>query len=433
MSADDKATRRQMLAAAGTAIGAALPAGALGAETTQAPAGPPGAAPQIAPTILEYLGNLENAVHELANTWRPNDPKYRADVYRQIMMNLSYSYFALFHADAEHPDWAPLWNPVYAQQPNPDTIYLYAPLRGDLTYRVSGDRGTCHSVVFSTQTGFTGFVGTYAGMSNFHTFDDTGLKIGPDNHLEIIFSAKRPAGYTGNWAPLGPGDDTMMVRYVSQDWEKERDPQLTIECLDKVPLKRRLTPDEIVERIRRMAQFPANMDKIFFNQQNDLKTRLGVNKFEIQHLTGVEFQYYWPAAFEFSPGEALVVETDLPKVRPYWNLQLNDPYFNCIEYVYRLSSLNGVTGKPGSDGRLYAVAALEDPGVPNWLDTAGYTEGTFWGRWYGCDSTPLPTIKRVPFAKIRDYLPKDTPTVTPEQRTEELRARVRACQRRRRW
>ena len=40
-------------------------------------------------------------------------------------------------ADAEHPDWAPLWNPVYLQQPNPDTIYLYAPLRGDLTYRVT--------------------------------------------------------------------------------------------------------------------------------------------------------------------------------------------------------------------------------------------------------------------------------------------------------
>ena len=43
--------------------------------------------------------------------------------------------------------------------------------------------------------------------------------------------------------------------------------------------------------------------------------------------------------------------------------------------------------------------------MPNWLDTAGYTEGTIWGRWYDCSSTPLPTIKRVPFAD-RDAMKK---------------------------
>ena len=86
-----------------------------------------------------------------------------------------------------------------------------------------------------------------------------------------------------------------------------------------------------------------------------------------------------------------------------------------------------------SDGRFRAVIALEDPGVPNWLDPAGYKEGGIYGRWYDCDSEPLPTIKRVKLASLRDHLPSDTPVVTPEQRAEELRIRVRACQRRRRW
>src|SRR5580704_5944408 len=139
---------------------------------------------QVAPSILSYLSEgLELATAELAKTWRPEDPAYRADFYRQAMMNLSYSYFAYFHADAEHPDWAPLWNPVYLQQPNPDTIYLYAPLRGDLTYRVSGNRGTCFSLLFSTQQGFSGFVDTFAEMSHIHTFDDKGLKIAPDGEF----------------------------------------------------------------------------------------------------------------------------------------------------------------------------------------------------------------------------------------------------------
>ena len=94
------------------------------------------------PAILDYLTDLEGAVAELANTWHPEDPAYRADVYRQTMMSLSYSYFAYFHAMPEHPDWAPLWNPVFTLQPNPDDIYLYSPIRGDLRYRVSGNRGT---------------------------------------------------------------------------------------------------------------------------------------------------------------------------------------------------------------------------------------------------------------------------------------------------
>lgn len=385
------------------------------------------------PALLALLGDLELAAKEVANTWKPDDPRYQADIYRQVMMNLSYSYFACFHADAEHPDWAPLWNPVYLQQPNPDTIYLYAPLRGDLTYRVAGNRGTCHSLVFSTQEGFTGFVGEYSEMKEVRTFDTKRLEIGPDGEFEIIFSAERPQGYAGNWAPITRLTDTMMVRYVAQDWLHEQDPVLTIECLDPVPPKRRLEPDEIHQRIAAMAKFPLNMNRLFYPQQDDLKQRLGVNIFELQHLRGVEFQYYWPAAFEFAPGEALIIETDLPKLRSYWNLQLNDPYFNAVEYVYRLSSLNGAFGKPSSDGKLRAVVSLEDPGVPNWLDTAGYTEGTLWGRWFDCDSTPIPTIKRVPLAEVRAHLPADTPHVSPEERAQELRDRVRGAQRRRRW
>jgi hypothetical protein len=424
-------TRRQLMALA--AMTGLLPAAAPLQASAATAAASGAAASGLSPSLLDYLGGLNLATKELANTWKPDDPAYRADIYRQAMMNLSYAYFVMFHADPEHPDWTPFENPVFMQQPNPDTLYVTAPLRGDLTYRVSGNRGTCNSVVFSTGAGVLGLVDNFGAVNDINTFDDKSLKIGPAGELEIIFSAKRPEGYTGNWAPLTPRTDNLMVRYVSQDWVNERDPQLSIECLDRVPPKKRLTPEEIVERIRTMAKIPAGMDHAFFAYQNSIKNSQGVNTFKVQMLKGVEFQHYWPAAFEFSPGEALIVETELPKVRPYWNLQLNDPYFNCIEYVYRLSSTNGAMAHVASDGKFYGVVALEDPGVPNWLDPAGYTEGTFWGRWYGCDSTPTPTIHRVPFAKIRDHLPKDTPHITPEQRREELATRVRACQRRRRW
>src|SRR5690349_3645188 len=106
--------------------------------------------------LLDYLRPLERAVNQIGHTWRPDDPRYRADVYRQIMMQLSYGYFAFFHADPEHPDWAPLWNPVFTLQPNPDDIYLYCPIDSARTYRISGNRGSVFMMTFTTQLSLSG-------------------------------------------------------------------------------------------------------------------------------------------------------------------------------------------------------------------------------------------------------------------------------------
>lgn len=386
------------------------------------------------PDLLALLAPLEAAVAQLADTWHPDDPAFQADLLRQTMTSLSYACFAYFHADAEHPDWAPLWNPVYTLQPNPDDIYLQSPIRGDLTYRVSGNRGTCRILSFTTQRALSGTVEEMPRPNGHNEVDDGDLGLVPGEDFEVIFSARRPDGYTGKWAPIDPEARGMMVRYRSYDWLNEVDPVLSIECLDQVPPKPRLTPDEIVHRIGEMARFPARKTRLYYPMQNGVKDRVGFNVFEPVRMPGaLAKQVYWPACFQLAPDEALIIETPLPEHRPYWNIQLNDPLFNALEYVYRLSSINGHYAQPSSDGRLRAVIALTDPGVPNWLDPAGYTEGGIYGRWYDCDSAPVPTITRVKLAALRDHLPPDTPMVSPEQRAEELRLRVRACQRRRRW
>lgn len=386
----------------------------------------------IAPTLGEHLLQLEDAAAQLANTWRPDDPAYRADVYRQSLMSLSYAYFAYFHATPEHPDWAPLWNPVYTLQPNPDDIYFYSPIRGDFTYRVSGNRGTVKNLIFVTQYGLAG-LNDLDEVSDVNSLDADDFEVGPAGELEILFSAARPAGYRGNWGRITPKANVLFVRFRSWDWTAERDPQISIECLNPVPPKPRLSPDEIIERVHAMAAFPGRAARDFFKMQNDIKARVGVNQFEPVRLPGLTKQVYWPAVFELDAGEALIVETELPLRRPYWNIQLNDPYFNAIEYVYRFSSLNGATAAISSDGRFRAVIALTDPGVPNWLDTAGFRQGTIYGRWYDCDSNPTPTIRRVRLSELRKHLPPDTPLVTADARAEQLRVRVRAAQRRRRW
>jgi hypothetical protein len=384
--------------------------------------------------LLPLLTELESAVAELANTWSPDDPAYQADVLRQTMTSLSYAHFMYFHADAEHPDWAPLWNPVYTLQPNPDDIYVQSPIRGDLIYRVSGNRGTCKILSFTSQKALSGTVDQLPQPSGHNEVDTDDLGIGLSEDFEIIFSAERPAAHSGHWAPIDPEARGMFTRYRMYDWENEVDPVLSIECLSPVGPKLRLTPEEITVRIREMGKFPARKTRLYYPMQNGVKDRVGFNVFEPIRMPGALVkQVYWPACFQLAPDEALIIETDIPKHAPYWNIQLNDPLFNALEYVYRLSSSNGHMARLSSDGRFRAVISLTDPGVPNWLDPAGYTEGGIYGRWYDCDSEPLPTIRRVKLAELRTHLPVDTPVVTPEERAAELARRVRACQRRRRW
>jgi hypothetical protein len=391
-------------------------------------------ATKVEPSIQAHLDILAGAAGEVARTWRPNDPEYHAGIYRQLMMSMSFGYFIYFHADAEHPDWAPLWNPVYTLQPNPDDIYLYSPLRGDLRYRISGSRGTIKMITFSIARGLVGTNDTMVTGVDYNDCDDSDLVIGADGNFELLLSTEQPAGHSGNWLYMAPGVDHIMIRYRSYDWANERDPQLTIECLDPVPLKPRLTPAEIETRMRELAAYPGRVTKYFLVMQNEIKDRVGINNFEhTKYDSGLSKQIYWPAVYELEDGEALILETELPAVRTYWNIQINDPYFNAVEFVYRLSSINGATAKLSSDGKLRAVVSLEDPGVPNWLDTAGFRQGTIYGRWYECDSHPMATLKRVKLSEVRDHLPADTPVVTPAERAEELAARVRAAQRRRRW
>jgi hypothetical protein len=389
---------------------------------------------KVSSSIFDYLKDLEAAAGQISDTWRPDDPAYQAERYRQIMMNLSYAYFAYFHADAEHPDWAPLWNPVYTDQPNPDDIYLYSPIRGDRTYKVSGQRGTTSLLTFTIQHGWVGMIDNLGDVTHAMDVDHRGMTVGPNGEFEVIFSAVRPKDWTGNWVQIAEDADCLVVRYRMVDWEKEVDPQLSIEHLEPAPPKPRLTPEQILHRVQEMARLPWRYNRAFDAIQNGVREQVGTNVFvHHRYQAGLSQQVYWPAIFELDDGEALIIETDMPKVRTYWNIQLNDPIFNAVEYVYRLSSLNAWNATISSDGKLRAVIALEDPGVPNWMDPAGFKEGTIYGRWYNCNTEPMPVIKRVKLAELRKHLPADTPAVTPEQRADELRRRVRAAQRRRRW
>jgi hypothetical protein len=76
-----------------------------------------------------------------------------------------------------------------------------------------------------------------------------------------------------------------------------------------------------------------------------------------------------------------------------------------------------------SDGIYRFVIAHEDPGVPNWLDTTGYSEGLMSLRWAYPKSTPTVATKVVALDNVWDGFPSDTPYVDESARKDAIAVR----------
>ncbi|NUX55281.1 DUF1214 domain-containing protein [Paraburkholderia youngii] len=380
----------------------------------------------------DYLSQLANAESLLELTETPHDPQTRAELYRQFQMNLSLAYFIYFQSDPLHPDWLPFLNSVFMLQPNPDDTYFVAPLRGDLRYRLVGERGSVHLLTLDIGRGIMGTTDKIHPPLGQFDLDD--LEIGEDGSFEVLLSARRPVGYHGNWLELHPEADFAMLRQRSYAWGAERDARIAIECLDAPRTKPPMGHEEIARRTGELMDYAERLSRRWLTHMQQLRTRINVNEFEFFAFGGgLAKQAYWQAIFDFGDDEALILETALPQTRRYWNVQLNDALFNALDYIDHQSSLNGHQAHVDEDGYFRAVIAHRDPGVANWLDTCGVNRGTAIGRWYGCSSEPVPTLKRVPVSELRNHLPTGTRFVDATERERLLRERRMGAQLRRRW
>lgn len=382
----------------------------------------------------DYVDMLKRAGELNALTPNPDSDQTRAEFYKQLAMNLTLGYFMHFQSTPEHPDWTPFLNSVFLLQPNPDDTYYYAPVRGDRAYRIVGERGSTRLMTFTVTRDKMGMKEKMGPAFSYYDADE--LTLDADGRFEVIFSTERPAGWPGDWRFLHPEADNIVIRQRSYDWGRERDARFAIECLFETELKPRSSVPYIDEKLRQLfGAFPYNLSKLWLGyQQAAMANPELINQARLtQFPSGLEVQTYWEGVYDIGPDEALILDTELPEQRRYWNVQLNDELWNAAEYMHRQSSLNGHQARVDTDGRFRAVISVADPGVPNWLDTAGYLRGTFIGRWFQCSSDPVPTVTKVRLAEVRAHLSADTPSVTPAERRARLSERRLGAQLRRRW
>jgi hypothetical protein len=227
----------------------------------------------------------------------------------------------------------------------------------------------------------------------------------------------------------------LMLRMVSADWSGEKSPTLSVERVDK-PIGRLRPPAQVLEqRLRRLPQSVDFLALMFVDHHEKLRQEGFINKFKIFDVGygALQGQFYYEGAYDLADDEVLIVESPVPAKCEYRSLILTNEIYETTDWYNNHSSLNIAQAAPDSDGKLRIVVSHKDPGVKNWLDTAGYPRGVVQGRWTNCDSQPMPVVKVVKLKALRKALPADVATVTPEQRQEILRERRRALLERPLW
>lgn len=300
----------------------------------------------------------------------------------------------------------------------PDCIYTGAVLRGGESYRLSGNRGTARYVGLQTMNGIVATANELVDE----------LEVDADGNFEVVLSASEPTGRPGNWMRLDGDHPTLTVRHFFYDWNTEVASSLRIERLGDlvrgevnsvdpaVAVSRQLVAlgDFVQDNLAFFLQFGAAAPTNGFLPPID-RSDMGAAA-ENRPVIG---------RWELGRDEALIVEV-VPPEGIYWSFSIGNPWWETIHYGRHQSSLNAFQAAVDSDGLVRVVLCAQDPGVANWLDTAGFSNGPIILRCVRTATAPTPTTRVVPFDDIRAQLPPDVATVTAEQRARILAARRQA-------
>jgi hypothetical protein len=266
---------------------------------------------------------------------------------------------------------------------NPTTTYLSAPVAPGHTYRLRGGIG---DAVYAGVQVYTKGAGYNAPSAN---ISDTDL-VGDDGRIDLTIG-------DGATLPLVDDDYLVMLRLYHRQPEPAT-PAFTIERTDATAVPAVSTEDR------------ARTAEAFFREEvlsamavTDTLRAAGVNAYpppdapvHRPRYTGALFptldNVYDGFFVDLGPGQALRLQGRPPRAR-YSSFVFYDRWFNTPDFpahrCYRtLEEIN-----LDDDGTYELLLGPDDPGHPNWIDTAGLRQGIFSIRCLIPEERHLPTAE----------------------------------------
>ena len=302
----------------------------------------------------------------------------------------------------------------------PDCIYVGSTLKGGSTYRLWGNRGSARYVGLQVMAGM--------GSTSNALIDD--FELGPNGEFEIFLSADPR---NGNWLPLDEHATMLVVRHFFYDWEHEVPVTMSIESLSgaaDIEERSAEEPKAIMARqVIALGDFVEENLKFFLGFSNPDAPNYFLPPLDGTAMGAAAENRPVIGSWKLAPDEALIMEITPPEGL-YWGYSLGNVWWETIDYGNRQSSLNGHQAVVDDDGKVRVVVAHRDPGVANWLDTAGHSEGPIILRCVRTETAPVPTTRRVPFDRLVEELPSGTRRVSLSERAEAIDIRRKAVSRR---
>jgi hypothetical protein len=358
----------------------------------------------------------------------PNGDRERAEGFRYLgrMAVFATQWFVEF-ADPEFPAFYRFDDDVVKWgAPNADNQYLRAKVEAGGVYRVTADVTNVREILLSTQEGDM-------QLGKFRVFDEralSALTVGSDGMLELIVGGEeRP----GNWMPLHPDTDHLLVRQYVSDWERDAVARMNIERVGnegRAPSPP--TADGLAAAYDRAADWIEH-SVVFWNDYTRRARAGGTDNVLSPPRSpkgGAHNILYGGGWWDLAPDEALLVTCDAPDAN-YWSFQgYNAGWFESLDFANRTTSLNGHQIRVDDDGRFRLAIAHRDPGIENWLDTAGHRAGMVTYRWVLTTTEPAPACEVVPLAEVAERVAGTTPAFTAAERRAQIHRRQVAVARR---
>ena len=403
--------RREFIRSVGVAGGMAtglasfggLAAGAARADSHAAAASSAGgiASRQAMHAIFDVIREVESRM--LTPEAGFTDPAELAEAERAIAHILHTGLEFWLEADLDRPVFKPYVTPTRKLLGcNPDSLYYFAAIRPDKTYRVTGNVG---AATFTSFTIEDGSAEGHAARGSSAALGDDEMEIRSDGSYEIIVSQTKPA--SGNWLRLGPNSSQITTRHYHESRQSVatipgRMISIAIEVLDPEPLAPNGGDARNAARLQWVANFVRDHSAMTFRKTSpEMAKQLGwtslvPNQFNPagqwrsasgQNAYGNTHAWYASANYELAPDEALVITGRFPECR-FANIVLWNAFMQSYDYANRRISLNRNQIEYEKDGSYRIVVAHRDPGVPNWLDTEGRTKGHMYWRYLFPSSAP---------------------------------------------
>ena len=386
-----------------------------------------------------FCDQLKAAGDKAFKDANPAAPLLRADAFRFLTQNLGQAFpLALETRDPAFPQ-IHYFTHTYMKLGGDvsDFTYRQAWISGDHIYRLTGRKGTARWFNLTVQgpkpdkmpgTDFAPLHEPFGDVPESNLFGHQ-IKTDAEGRFELFIGGSERSE---NWLPTTPGSRKLFIREAFDAWF-ETPTTLSIERLGMDAPKPMPTPARMIEAFDWAGDFVTGIMRDW--PEHSWMTSGGVvdpkqlNRFpaDRQANDASDAKRGRMAAnmiWSLKPDEALIVEMDMHD--GFWLFGMTAVFAESMDYLYRSTSFSPARTKVDSDNVVRFVIAHDDPGVHNWLDTQGFSDGNLSYRNLMSQNPATFRTALTKRAKVHEMLPKDTAMVTKAERTAQLRDRFHA-------